>query len=205
MSLVCKKATTIGEKNRARSIVEHEYLKMGYLIHKEATPPQIPSTPYLREATSETYALYLDKKIIGTISIIMDSVHGLPMDALFKSELDTFRKKDEHLAEVVQLAIDEEILAQSGMLKKNIERLRFLTSLFQAVLRSAHRAHISTLCIMVNPKHDTFYEHIGFRTIGEEKSYPPLQNAPAVPKVLTLKNKLNSIVKSHILSQILYI
>lgn len=205
MSLTCKKITTTEEKERARSIVEHEYLKMGYLTQTGTTLPSIPSTPYLREATSETYALSLDKKIIGTISIIMDSVHGVPMDALFKDELDVLRKKNEHLAEVVQLAIDETIFTQSGILKKNIERLRFLTSLFQAVLRSAHRAHISALCIMINPKHDSFYEHLGFRTIGKERLYPSLENAPAIPKALVLKNKLGSVVKSQILSQILHI
>ena len=186
MELRCREALTDREKAAAEEIVCREYVRSGYLVPGGNGDTRLPSSAYLDTPQARTCILEWNTRIIGTVSVVVDSSRGVPMDALYKQELDLWRAREKLLAEVVQLAIDESIFDQFGVLQRSFQRLRFLAPLFQTALDYAESAHIALLCITVNPKHDGLYARIGFQTVGEPKPYGALNEAPTVGKVLEL-------------------
>lgn len=157
----------------ARAIVARTYAAQGYDLSTN-TIAQFLDTPH-----ATTWGLFSDDRMYGTISLVRDSAHGLPMDAIYKDELLPLRTRDETLAEVVQFAVDHEMYATLFGTKPSPFHS---AQLFSTVLSAALEEHISYLCISINPKHDRFYALLGFEKIGELKHYESV-DAPAIARV----------------------
>jgi hypothetical protein len=192
MQYSCREVDSQEEKALARSIVLAEYVRSGYIDQSAvATGARdiLPSDQAVASASGVTLVIPHEKKIIGTVSIILDSPSGFPMDSLYKEELDCLREEGKCLAEVVQLATDRTF--ESGLLGIG-GGLALLFALFRGVLRFGEERGIDGFCITVNPKHNRFYEELGFVSIGPERSYAALGGAVTVPKVLYWKEVLQS-------------
>lgn len=161
-------ATTRAVFEDACRLVHDTYVERGYMTpHPSGTRigwhQSLPST--------RVYVARDDGRVIATIALVPDSVHGVPCDAVYPWELAAMRAGGERIAEVAAFAIDERYRSTG----RDVVR-----ALIQAVAADARR--FTTLCITVNPRHARFYEtRLGFERFGPVKPYRAVNGAPAVP------------------------
>ena len=112
----------------------------------------------------------LKGRIIGTLTLGLDSSMGLLVDQLYKDEIDRLRQTKCLVCEFTKLAVDQASYSQ-----------RVIAALFHLAYIYAHKIHGTTdLVIEVNPRHVIFYQRmLGFSQLGEERMCPRV-NAPAV-------------------------
>lgn len=109
------------------------------------------------------------EKVIGTVTLGMDSENGLSADEIFKAEIDTVRERGGKICELTKLAFDPEIRSKFAM-----------AALFHIVFIYARRLNGCTdVFIEVNPRHRKFYEKmLGFKRMSEVRTNSRV-NAPA--------------------------
>lgn len=180
---------TDAEYQAARAIVQHMYEMQGYEVNSQSFER------YLDSSNAATFGLFKNDTLYGTISIIFDSVHGLPMDSIYASELAPWRSAGKKLVEVVQFAVDHEIFTTISGEKAS---LFVAIPLFAAVLSRANQENVDYLCISINPKHDRFYSLLGFKQIGEQRHYDSV-NAPAIARALSVSDAKNNPVIAQFL------
>lgn len=117
-----------------------------------------------------TLAVYQEDKVVGTMSLGMDSPQSMVVDQLYKQEADQLRAEGRKLCDITRLAVDHDIKSKS-----------VLASLFHMAFIYGHNIHQATdFLIEVNPRHVLFYQRMmGFEPFGEERICPRV-NAPAV-------------------------
>ena len=117
-----------------------------------------------------TLVAYLHDKVVGTLTLGLDSSHGMVVDELYKREADMLRAEGRIPCDITRLAVDQDIKSKS-----------VLAALFHLSFIYGHNFHQATdFLIEVNPRHVLFYERmLGFKLFGEERTCPRV-NAPAV-------------------------
>jgi len=169
-------AQSEAELKIAEALVRKTYLAMGYIL-AEDTHNDI--SRYLGEPQTTTLQATLETGLVGTISLIRDSVAKLPIDSIYQSELDKLRQPNQLIAEVCQLAVDKNISVK--------ETAVVTLKLLAHVVFVAQHCEVDTLVFAVNPKHCNFYKLIGCKQFGTEKKYPGANNHPAVAFHLDVK------------------
>lgn len=117
-----------------------------------------------------TLVAYLEDKVVGTLTLGLDSPQGMVVDQLYKTEADQLRAMGRKPCDITRLAVDQNIKSKS-----------VLAALFHLSFIYGHTIHgASDFLIEVNPRHVLFYQRmLGFKQYGEEKTCPRV-NAPAV-------------------------
>lgn len=152
-------ANTDDRRKSASLLIEKMYSWRGY------DSPSLSQDP-----NKITLGAYLDDKVVGTLTLGLDSVEGLVVDQLYKTEAAQLREKGRKLCDVTKLAVDP------GIKSKHVLGALFHLSVIYG--RNIH--HATDFLIEVNPRHALFYQRmIGFEQIGEERTCPRV-NAPAV-------------------------
>ncbi len=120
----------------------------------------------------------LKGRVIGTLTLGLDSSTGLLVDQLYKDEIDRLRQDKRLVCEFTKLAVNQESHSK-----------RVLAALFHLAYIYAHKIHGATdLVIEVNPRHALFYKRmLGFAQLGEERMCPRV-NAPAILLRLTCEH-----------------
>ena len=153
-------ADTENGRNSASMLINKMYAWRGYgSSHQvKANPSRITLTASDKE------------RVIGTVTLGIDSEEGLLADEIFKPEIDVRRKAGGKVCELTKLAFDPDIRSKFA-----------LASLFHIVFIYGRRMHGCTdVFIEVNPRHRRFYETmLGFRRLCEMRMNPRV-NAPAV-------------------------
>ncbi|QQR64558.1 hypothetical protein IPH92_03265 [Candidatus Kaiserbacteria bacterium] len=167
------------EIESAVALISRVYAREGYVKSEEG---ESGVSAYLRSSTSVTFLACVGETPVGTISLVGDSERYLPMDLIYREELTLLRNTKTRLAEVCQFAIDTELLKEEKM----GTQLDVSTSLLSLVVAHARSKDYTHLTFTVNPKHRKFYEMLGAVQIGGEKSYPSVENAPALGYVLDM-------------------
>jgi hypothetical protein len=110
-----------------------------------------------------------EERVIGTVTLGIDSPDGLLADEIFRPEVDAFRARGKKVCEMTKLAFDPDIRSKFA-----------LASLFHIVFIYGRRMHGCTdVFIEVNPRHRRFYESmLGFKRQSEIRNNPRV-NAPA--------------------------
>ena len=123
-----------------------------------------------RDPNRITLLAYDADKIVGTLTLGLDSPAGLLVDDLYKAEIDTLRAQGRQVCEIIKLALDE------GRGSKPV-----LAALFHISFIYGHNIHQGTdFVIEVNPRHVEFNRRIlGFEILGSERMCHRV-NAPAV-------------------------
>lgn len=172
-------AKTEQSLQEAFSLVRDEYRKQGYVSDDaELSLPRYNLLP-----TSRTFVAKSADTVIGMITLVIDGDEGLPMESIYRDEVSDLRKHKGRIAEISQLALKRDFI-------KSFDRkfqAELLFSLFRLVYFFAKTKAVETLCITINPKHESFYNSLGFRDLGELKLYPLVNNAPALAKLLDLE------------------
>jgi hypothetical protein len=153
-------ADTESGRNSASMLINKMYAWRGYgSAHQvKASPSRITLTASDKE------------KVIGTVTLGIDSEEGLLADEIFKPEIDKRRNAGGKVCELTKLAFDPDIRSKFA-----------LASLFHIVFIYGRRMHGCTdVFIEVNPRHRRFYETmLGFKRQCEIRTNPRV-NAPAV-------------------------
>jgi hypothetical protein len=162
-----ERACTLGELRAAYALVHDVFVDTGY-IHPESGNIRLR----IFEACPET-ATFVAKKdgtVVGVLSVVLDSPEfGLPSDVAFKPELNSLRKKGLRLCEATNQAIAAEY-RRSAVLS---ELMRCATSY---MLEMQCDQAIATVC----PNHGGFYELMGFKQLGPERSYSQKLHDPVI-------------------------
>ena len=152
-------ATTEDRRKSASLLIEKMYSWRGY---EADTLGQDPN--------KITLVAYQEDRVVGTLTLGLDSPSGMVVDQLYKTEADQLRAEGRNICDVTKLAIDQDI--------KSKDVLGALFHLSVIYGRNIHNA--TDFLIEVNPRHAQFYKRmIGFVPFGEEKLCPRV-NAPAV-------------------------
>lgn len=152
-------ATSEDRRQAASLLIEKMYSWRGY-----------EANPLGKDPNKITLVAYQDDKVVGTLTLGLDSPNGMVVDQLYKTEADQLRAQGRKMCDVTKLAVDQDIKSKS-----------VLGALFHLSVIYGRNIHHSTdFLIEVNPRHALFYQRmIGFVPIGEEKLCPRV-NAPAV-------------------------
>jgi hypothetical protein len=146
----------------AGRMVEQRYNGRGY-----KAPPSTPTDP---DPNLSTFLAYDEGRMVGTVSVRLDSPKGLSADVLYPEEVTRLRRRGHKLCEFTRLAVDAKSASKP-----------VLAGLFHTAFLYASRLHGFTHAVIeVNPRHVAFYQRsLGFEIVGGERINSRV-NAPAV-------------------------
>lgn len=170
-----KVASTLAEVTAAWNVVYLQYLST-FLI--DTNPFSIFTFPEYISDKSVVILGEQDNKAICSLSGVLDSENGLPLDRHYKNELDELRKGGNKLIELGLLADIRET-----------NNLKSIVELMSAVAKFGVFSKHLDFVIGVNPRRVEFFKRIfGCEVIGDLKSYENLKVAPVVLLYATNKN-----------------
>lgn len=195
-------AETSTEFQNARDLVRRVYTGAGY-IDAHSTDAEL--FKYIGQKGTLTMLAYLNGELVGTISVVSGE-SKLPMDIIFRDELDSFRTRGAHLGEACQFAVDKVAFDRAND-KGPMKATEFDVSLglYAMVFHYGMRKGLDYFCFAINPKHRRLYESFGAYQIGNEKQYPSVNKAPALAYLLDvheLKQKKSTGLNHFILEKI---
>lgn len=179
-----KIAETPDEYTRAFRLVYEEYLRSGYT---KPHPSLMHYTIWSMLPQTSVFVFKSYHEVLCTLSHIPDSdMFGLPMDSLYKPEVDKLREKGRSIVEVGALA------TQYTRRWTNL-----MVYLAKAMFQYSIMSHVDDIVITVNPKHVNFYTQIFlFKPFGEVRHYGSV-NAPAVALRINLSETLDELKEKY--------
>ncbi|MET0963773.1 MAG: N-acetyltransferase [Noviherbaspirillum sp.] len=152
-------ADTEAGRNSASLLINKMYAWRGY-----GDKHQVKHSPSRITLTASN-----KERVVGTVTLSIDSSEGLLADEIFKPEIDARRQDGAIVCELTKLAFDPEVHSKFAM-----------ASLFHILFIYGRRIHGCTdVFIEVNPRHRRFYESmLGFKRLCEVRTNPRV-NAPA--------------------------
>ena len=151
-----------GLRTEVGALIKRMYSWRGYETENVVVSSDNPNRLTL-EAT-------IGRRLVGTLTLGLDSEEGLSADELYFDEINEFRREGRKLCELTKLAVDPQYSSKE-----------ILASLFHLAYIYGHKIHKATdLFIEVNPRHAGFYRRmLGLAQIGEERPCRRVR-APAV-------------------------
>lgn len=123
-------------------------------------------------------------KLVYSISIFPDSDTGLPMDMVFKNEVDKLRNQGRYVVEAGHLAADNSY-------KLNTMNVPMLGNKILHQYASGH-LNADDIIIAIHPRYQWVYEELLlFEKLGEIDAYAYANNNPAVAMRLDLRTAEN--------------
>jgi hypothetical protein len=184
-----KVAETQKELEESYKLVHDCFVKAGY-CEPQASNIKLEIQNALLSTT--TFVGKLDDVVKATVTLFQDSSIGLPMDSIYSEELKEFRKSSCKIAQLGHFS------STMDFNFNNFSSLLFIFKLAYNYTQSYF--NIDKLLITINPKHYRFYNNILlFKKIGKIKSYPELNNNPAVALMLdinTAEQKFDKVYKN---------
>jgi len=159
-----KIATTTEEIEQALELVTQQYITVG-LHNKES---ELRLTKYHLLPDSKIFIAIKKlpggkEVVVGTLTMVVDTSMGLPMDEIYSMQLNRLRISGLLLAEVISLAVSPD----ESVLLNNISMF-----LFKLCLQYAKLLYVNDLLCSVTKKHIAFYEELLlFKPIGELTPY----------------------------------
>lgn len=161
---------------QAFRLVHDRYVEAGYM---QALPSRHRLSLFNALPATKVFVTRDASRVIATLTLIQDSGLGLPMDGIYRDELDALRARGRRLAEVSAFAMEPKYRAQGVSI---VMRLMRATYAFAASV-----ARLDDLCIAVHPRHADFYRNaLNFHAFGQLKPYETVNGAPAVALRLDL-------------------
>lgn len=174
-------ATTLEEVVNAWSLTYNVYSTNGFIDpnqHKIHTVPQaINSNTAVFYSTSGS-------NVDGTLTAMLDGPNGLPLDTVYKVELDLLRRQGRRLNEHGLLAHMTQIDASQATHSARQQADQVRTSLIHLMCRTVRfglAMNCTDIVIGVHPKHMRFYQRAwGFKQAGPERAYATVNDRPVV-------------------------
>lgn len=159
-------AVTKIEEQRFKIRLAHSDDRVGsasMLVQKMYATRGYPANPVKRGAMRFTLMAYQGDKVVGTITLALDSEQGLLADQLYKTEVDTLRSAGRRVGELTKLAIDRH--AGSKYIFAGLLHIAYIYAI---------RIYDYTDVVMeIVPRHMDYYvKMLGCEPLGEEKLNP---------------------------------
>jgi len=179
------------ELEEAYELVYTNYVQRGYIQEHSGG---IRVTVFNAFPTTRTFVAVLDDQVIATVSLVEDTPAGLPMDEIYKRELDALREQGRKISEVTMLADRRRLIRRAlAMLLMLMKRVFDYAALVQ---------HADDLCITINPRHESYYERcLLFKPLGPLRSYPSVRENPALAKRLNIEEAVKECVGNEELQE----
>lgn len=175
-----KLATSAKDYFAALKLVQDVYRKEGYVNANESSCP----CRILENHFFEKTAIFIGKKeekLVFTVSLFPDSPKGLPMDSIYKNDLDSLRDQGRRIGEVGCLATHPEYRDRSQNIPMHGNKIMLNYAM--------EYLKLDDLVITVHPKHALVYKDVlMFEEIGKGtiKAHPKVNSNPAVALRLNL-------------------
>ncbi|MCB0317281.1 MAG: response regulator [Bdellovibrionales bacterium] len=169
-NLIISPVSNYKELVQSFELIYKQYLKFGY---SKENSYGLRFT--LRDLLPETMTFVAREreKIVGTVSIIANSIAGLPSKQIFKNQVDQLEQGGKIIAEGTRFAcVDDSKPGGMGGTALNLLKWYF---------QWGQVRQVDELILVINPKHKVFWNRIlGFEILAEEKDYPHANGAPAL-------------------------
>jgi hypothetical protein len=163
--------------DQSSRLVHDRYVESGYM---QPHPSGRRLSLFHALPTTSVIVVRDGSRVAATLTLIEDATLGLPMDELYRQELNLLRVRGRRLSEVSALALDPRYRAHGVSI---VMRMMRVTYAFAAII-----ARRDDICIAVNPRHVDFYRNaLNFQTLGALKRYKTVNGAPAVAMRLDLE------------------
>ncbi len=176
--LVLKIAETRDELEACFKLLHDAYVGSGFM---KPDPSGMRVTIYHALPTTTTLCAKFDGEVVGTLSLIRESLFGFPLQAIF--DLNEVRSHPGQIAEVSALAVHPKFRNTGGTILFPL--MKFMYNYCTTFFDTRH------LVIAVNPNRIEMYESLLFfqrLTENTVDSYDFANGAPAVGATLDLKN-----------------
>lgn len=137
----------------------------------------------LSQATdrSVTFVCLFEKtKILGTVTIVLDSRMGLPSDCSYKANMSAFRSMGREMAEITSLVLNTELIEKETRITHADRLVVALKLMKTAVEYSMHTHDVDTVVIRCNRRHELIHKALFYRPLtgleyytGKEKQEYP--------------------------------
>jgi len=174
--LVLKIADTREELEACFTLLHDAYVSSGFM---KPDPSGMRVTIYHALPTTTTLCAKYDGEVVGTLSLIRESVLGFPLQRIF--DLTALREKKGNIAEVSALAVHRRFRRTGGSILFPL--MKFMYEYCTTFFDTRH------LVIAVNPSHIEMYESLlFFRRLTQNvvENYDFVNGAPAVGATLDL-------------------
>lgn len=174
--LVLKIAETQEELEACFKLLHDAYVGSGFM---RPDPSGMRVTIYHALPSTTTLCAKFDGEVVGTISLIRESVFGFPLQAIF--DLHEVREEIGQIAEVSALAVHPKFRNTGGTILFPL--MKFMYEYCTTFFDTRH------LVIAVNPRHIEMYESLlGFERLASNvvEKYDFVNGAPAVGASLDL-------------------
>ncbi len=175
--LVLKIAETKEELEACFKLLHDAYVSSGFM---KPAPSGLRATIYHALPTTTTLCAKFDGQVVGTMSLIRESVFGFPLQAIF--DLKAVRAKGGKIAEVSALAIHPDFRKTGGAILFPL--MKFMYEYCTTFFDTRH------LVIAVHPNRIEMYESLlFFKRLTENKvdNYDFANGAPAIGATLDLR------------------
>lgn len=176
IGLTVRVASTVDDYVGAARLVHDGYVAKGIA---PAHPSGVRMTPFLALPSTIVFVAHQGERMVGTISLVVDSTLGLPLQRIYGQEVDDVRTERRRIAEVGSLCIAKGFrgLGVAYLLNKAMS------------VCAAKLLGVDDLLIAVHPDAADLYEAtLCFEQIGGLKQYPSLnRSAKAVALRLRLR------------------
>jgi hypothetical protein len=177
--MTCRPAMSREDLEAAYRLVYDEYQKRKIC---QPDPSSLQYSYYCLLPASRTFLLEMDGQLAGTISLIVDSPCGIPMETLFPDKIGKFRQRGHRIAEVSLLALDQKLFGHKTFSLTDMRKLSASFKLFKIIFDYARfEAGVTDLFIAMHPKHQDLYQYLTFEPIGPVRSYSRAAGKPALP------------------------
>ncbi len=184
--LELKIAETREELEACFSLLHDAYVGSGFM---KPDPSGMRVTIYHALPTTTTLCAKYDGEVVGTLSLIRESVLGFPLQRIF--DLTAIREKKGNIAEASALAVHRKFRRTGGSILFPL--MKFMYEYCTTFFDTRH------VVIAVNPKHIEMYESLLFferLTQNVVENYDFVNGAPAIGATLDLRSA-EEIFKKH--------
>ena len=162
-----ERACNSDDLRKAYKLVHDVYLGTGF-IEPEAAGMRLRI--FETSPDMATFVAKRDGQVVGVLSILADTPElGLPSDDAFGEELRTLRTTRQRLCEITNQAV-----------AKEYRKSAVPTELMRCAMAHATAGGFDEIIATVSPSHNCFYELLGFRKIGSERTYSDKLHDPVI-------------------------
>lgn len=175
--LVLKIAETQEELEQCFALLHDAYVGAGFM---KPSPSGLRATIYHALPSTTTLCAKYDGRVVGTLSLIRESVFGFPLQAIF--DLTDIRARGGNIAEVSALAVHPDFRKTGGAILFPL--MKFMYEYCTGFFDTRH------LVIAVHPNRIEMYESLlFFERLEENKvdNYDFANGAPAIGAALDLR------------------
>lgn len=161
-------ATSVSDFVEAAKLVHDGYVARGIMSPHGSG---VRTTPFLALPSTIVFVAIKGGRLVGTLSLVVDSSLGLPMERIYPDEVQAVRRQARRIAEVGAQCVAKECRGTG---------VAFLLN--KALLLTTELLGVEDLLIAVHPKaEDLYVATLCFERLGNERAYPLLnQSALAV-------------------------